>query len=93
MSEELVIQAAIIGVIAAMAIGVLKSIGFEYFRAVCWHNLRLEVQYLQRDQESRLRELQGEVDILVDEAPDPAFLQPPAAMMDDATGPDRRKAA
>ena len=48
-----------IAVIAACLVwGCLKSIGFEYYNAVLWHNLKIEVQNLQIEQKRRLRELE-----------------------------------
>jgi len=48
-----------IAVIAACLVwGCLKTIGFEYYNAVLWHNLKIEVQNLQIEQKRRLRELE-----------------------------------
>lgn len=64
MSDGLIINTAIGIVITAMGLGFLKTIGYEYYRAVCWHNLRIEVQRLRREQERRLVELHGERDVI-----------------------------
>jgi hypothetical protein len=48
-----------IAVIAACLVwGCLRTIGFEYYNAVLWHNLKIEVQNLQIEQKRRLRELE-----------------------------------
>ena len=64
-----------VGLIAALLVlGCLKTIGFEYYNAVLWHNLKIEVQSLQIDQKRRLKELER-----AGEAPPPARRRPRAA--------------
>lgn len=92
LSDEIIIRIATVGVIAMMALGVLKTIGFEYFRAVCWHNLRLEVQRLRRYQEQRLQQLHGEVDV-IDEPMSPSVADPVEAPVAEEVAPAPRQAA
>ncbi|MHC5113682.1 MAG: hypothetical protein ACYTGP_04555 [Planctomycetota bacterium] len=45
-------------VITWFAIGTLKVIGYEYYNAVLWHNLRIQVQDLRREQKQKISRLQ-----------------------------------
>jgi hypothetical protein len=48
----------LIVVIAAwMVLGCLKAIGYGYYNAVLWHNLRIQVHNLRIEQKRRLTEL------------------------------------
>lgn len=63
-----------VGLIAALLVlGCLKAIGFEYYNAVLWHNLKIEVRNLQIEQKRRLKELER-----AGEAPKPVRRRPPA---------------
>ena len=47
-----------IGLVIATAIfGCLRVIGYEYYNAVLWHNLRIEVHRLRNEQQQRLQEM------------------------------------
>jgi len=45
-------------VIAWFVIGCAKVIGYEYHNAVLWHDLRVQVQNLRRDQMQKISRLQ-----------------------------------
>jgi hypothetical protein len=48
---------------ALLVIGCLRAIGWEYGRAVRWHNLRIDVQNLRLEQERKKRAIeQAEAD-------------------------------
>lgn len=49
----------IVAVMAIAVISCLRVIGFSYYNAVCWHNLKVEVHRLRAEQEDQLREVQG----------------------------------
>jgi hypothetical protein len=50
----------ILAVIAtAMVIACLRIVGHEYATAVAWHDLRVEVQRLRRQQHARLEQIDG----------------------------------
>jgi hypothetical protein len=71
-----------VGVIAALLVlGCLKTIGFEYYNAVLWHNLKIDVQSLQIDQKRRLKELEraGEAPQSARRRPQPAPTAAPVA--------------
>lgn len=83
-----------VGLIAALLVlGCLKTIGFEYYNAVLWHNLKIEVRNLQIEQKRRLKELER-----AGEAPPPARRRPksvaPAApVAEEVTAPPAMEAA
>jgi hypothetical protein len=47
----------IIAIAAWMVLGCLKAIGYGYYNAVLWHNLRIQVHDLRIEQKRRLTEL------------------------------------
>ncbi len=44
---------------AWLVLGCLRTIGFEYYNVVKWHNLKVEVHKLRLKQEQRLKNLQA----------------------------------
>jgi len=71
----------IVVIAACLVWGCLRTIGFEYYNAVLWHNLKIEVQSLQIEQKRRLRELER------DEAAPPPRAVAAARKKDQATAP------
>lgn len=46
-------------VLAIFCIACLRVIGHEYYMAVCWHNLKVEVHRLRIEQHERIQQLGG----------------------------------
>jgi len=69
---------------AWLVLGCLRIIGFEYYNAVLWHNLKIQVHNLRRQQQQRLRELQTSRKKLPAAAP---AQTPPAVEMNPAPPP------
>jgi hypothetical protein len=67
-------------IMAWLVVGCLKAIGYGYYNAVLWHNLKIQVHKLQIEQKRRLRELDdpapignlapGESDVIIVEPVD-----------------------
>ena len=48
-------------IMAWLVLGCLKAIGYGYYNAVLWHNLKIQVHQLRNEQKRRLQELDDPV--------------------------------
>ena len=67
-------------IIVGFALGALRVVGYEYYNAVMWHNLRVKVQHLRQDQDRRMRSLMRDDPPPPSTAPAPAAAEPTEAV-------------